>query len=72
MAFGKEDAWFTYYYWNDDHKAPDFARCVDIHRKYGYDPAELFVDPALAFPRLRILWKLLLRKQLGFRMPGRT
>ena len=51
----------------DDAKAPDFARCVDIHRKYGYDPVELFVDPALRFPRLRIAAKLL-RKTLGFRM----
>ncbi len=67
VAFSAEDAWFTYYYWDDDRKAPDFARCVDIHRKYGYDPVELFVDPALALPKLRILGKLL-RKQLGFRM----
>ena len=54
IAFSAEDAWFTYYYWDDDAKAPDFARCVDIHRKYGYDPVELFLDPAIAFPRLRI------------------
>jgi predicted AlkP superfamily pyrophosphatase or phosphodiesterase len=38
-------AWFTYYYWDDDDRAPDFARGVDIHRKPGYDPAELFLDP---------------------------
>ncbi|MBI4622604.1 MAG: alkaline phosphatase family protein [Verrucomicrobia bacterium] len=66
VAFSAEDSWFTYYYWDDDRKAPDFARCVDIHRKYGYDPVELFVDPALSLPRLRIAGKLL-RKQLGFR-----
>src|SRR5690606_14966371 len=35
VAFAEEDAWFNYYYWNDDAKAPDFARCVDIHRKFG-------------------------------------
>lgn len=67
VAFSDEDAWFTYYYWLDDQKAPDFARCVDIHRKYGYDPMELFVDPELALPKLRIAGKLL-RKILGFRM----
>ncbi|UPK75152.1 alkaline phosphatase family protein [Nocardioidaceae bacterium SCSIO 66511] len=38
-------AWFTYYYWYDDSRAPDFARSVEIHRKPGYDPAELFFDP---------------------------
>ncbi|MFB9315733.1 alkaline phosphatase family protein [Nocardioides plantarum] len=38
-------AWFTYYYWDDDERAPDFARGVEIHRKPGYDPAELFFDP---------------------------
>ena len=50
----------------DDALAPDFARCVDIHRKPGYDPVELFVDPALAFPKLKIM-ATLLRKKLGFR-----
>ncbi len=49
-AVAAPDAWFTYYYWLDDTKAPDFARCVDIHRKPGYDPAEMFFDPGLAFP----------------------
>lgn len=39
-------SWFTYYYWLDDSRAPDFARTVEIHRKPGYDPAELFLDPA--------------------------
>jgi predicted AlkP superfamily pyrophosphatase or phosphodiesterase len=61
------DRWFTYYYWLDDAKMPDFARSVDIHRKPGYDPVELFVDPALTFPRLRIAGKLA-KKMLGFRM----
>jgi predicted AlkP superfamily pyrophosphatase or phosphodiesterase len=67
VAFSAEDAWFTYYYWEDDAKAPDFARCVDIHRKYGYDPVELFVDPAIALPQVKVAGKLL-RKALGFRM----
>jgi hypothetical protein len=67
VAFSAEDAWFTYYYWDDEWKAPDFARCVDIHRKYGYDPVELFVDPLITFPKLRVAGKLI-RKMLGFRM----
>lgn len=60
------DAWFTYYYWFDDAVAPDFARCIDIHRKCGYDPAELFIDPELKFPPLKIA-SFLLKKKLGFR-----
>ena len=49
IAVAKENAWFTYYYWLDDQRAPDFARTVDIHRKPGYDPVELFLDPAIPF-----------------------
>jgi len=60
------DKWFSYYYWLDDDRAPDFARTVDIHRKPGYDPVELFVDPDLAAPTATVAWKLLQRK-LGFR-----
>lgn len=67
VVFSDEGAWFTYYYWDDDAKAPDFARCVDIHRKYGYDPVELFVDPKLVAPKLKIVGKLL-KKKLGLRM----
>jgi hypothetical protein len=66
VALAKPDAWFTYYYWLDDHRAPDFARTVEIHRKPGYDPAELFLDPAIAFPKLAIGWRLL-KKALGLR-----
>ena len=58
--------WFAYPYWLDDALAPDFARTVDIHRKPGYDPAELFLDPALAFPRLRVAWHVL-KVRLGLR-----
>ena len=54
------------YYWLDDSRAPDFARTVDIHRKPGYDPAELFVDPALAAPKLKIACTVA-KKALGFR-----
>ena len=67
IAVAEENAWFTYYYWDDDARAPDFARTVDIHRKPGYDPVELFLDPALKFPKLKILRRLL-QKKLGFRM----
>jgi predicted AlkP superfamily pyrophosphatase or phosphodiesterase len=66
VAISAPDAWFTYYYWEDDRKAPDFARCIDIHRKPGYDPVELFLDPAIRFPKLKIV-KFLLKKKLGFR-----
>jgi predicted AlkP superfamily pyrophosphatase or phosphodiesterase len=67
VAIAQENAWFTYYYWLDDARAPDFARTVDIHRKPGYDPVELFLDPALKFPKLKIASHLL-KKKLGFRM----
>ena len=67
IAVAEQGAWFTYYYWLDDMRAPDFARCVDIHRKPGYDPVELFLDPKIPMVKLKILWRLL-RKQLGFRM----
>ena len=50
----------------DDGLAPDFARTVDIHRKPGYDPAELHLDPALSLPRLKVA-AFLLRKKLGLR-----
>ncbi len=66
VAIAAEDSWFTYYFWEDDALAPDYARTIDIHRKPGYDPVELFLDPKLAFPRLRIAARLA-RKFLGFR-----
>jgi len=67
IAVAQDHAWFTYYYWMDDARAPDFARTVDIHRKPGYDPVELFLNPKLPFAKGRILWRLL-QKKLGFRM----
>jgi len=66
VAVADHDAWFTYYYWLDDNRAPDFARTVDIHKKPGYDPAELFIDPAIRWPKLALGWRLL-KKKLGFR-----
>ena len=67
VAIAEPGYWFTYYYWLEEHRKPDFATTVDIHRKPGYDPAELFIDPAIRFPKLKIGWRLL-QKQLGFRM----
>ena len=66
IAVAEADAWFTYYYWDDDSKAPDFARCIDIHRKPGYDPVELFIDPDISAPKVKI-GTFLLKKKLGFR-----
>ena len=60
-------AWFTYYYWLDDTRAPDFARLVEIHRKPGYDPAELFFDPAAPGAAKRRAAVALARKKLGLR-----
>ena len=65
IAISSTDRWFSYYYWLDDAYAPDFARTVDIHRKPGYDPVELFLDPDLRFPAWSIGWRLL-KKRLGF------
>jgi predicted AlkP superfamily pyrophosphatase or phosphodiesterase len=59
-------SWFTYYYWENDKLAPDFARCVDIHRKPGYDPVELFLDPKIKRPKLKLGWKLAV-KTMRFR-----
>lgn len=66
IAIAAENAWFTYYFWQDDALAPDYARTIDIHRKPGYDPCELFLDPAIAFPKLKIA-AFLLKKKLGLR-----
>ena len=61
IALAKPDSWFTYYYWLDDANAPDFAPTVDIHRKPGYDPCELFItSKAKALTRVA-------QKKLGFR-----
>ena len=61
IVLAEPDAWFTYYYWLDDEMAPDFARTVDIHRKPGYDPCELFITS-----KFRAIRKVA-RKKLGFR-----
>jgi predicted AlkP superfamily pyrophosphatase or phosphodiesterase len=66
VVVAEPGAWFTYYYWLDDAKAPDFARTVDIHRKPGYDPVELFMDPKIRRPQARVAWSLL-KRRMGFR-----
>ena len=62
IAMAEPDAWFTYYYWLEDNLAPDFARTVDIHRKPGYDPCELFITS-----KVRAMRRVA-QKKLGFRM----
>lgn len=67
VAVARSGSWFDYYYWLENDRAPDFARTVDIHRKPGYDPVELFTDPEKRMLPLRIGWKLM-KKRMGFRM----
>ncbi|MES4892397.1 nucleotide pyrophosphatase/phosphodiesterase family protein [Streptomyces sp. NPDC096012] len=66
VAVAEPDAWFTYYYWLDDARAPDFAQLVEIHRKPGYDPAELFMDPLDPYVKVKAATALA-RKKLGMR-----
>src|SRR5262249_31988803 len=66
IALADADAWFAYPFWLDDRQAPDYARTVDIHRKPGYDPCELYFDPRLLWPKGRALFRLL-QKKLGCR-----
>jgi len=61
VLVAEPESWFTYYFWLDDAKAPDYARCVDIHKKPGYDPVEMFMSS-----KPRAAYKLL-RKKAGFR-----
>jgi len=61
VLMADEKSWFTYYFWQDDEIAPDYARMVDIHKKPGYDPVEMFMTS-----KLRAGYKLL-RKKAGFR-----
>jgi predicted AlkP superfamily pyrophosphatase or phosphodiesterase len=66
VAVAEPRAWFTYYYWLDDERKPDFAKGVEIHRKPGYDPAELFLDPDDPLVKLRAGLNLV-RKKAGLR-----
>ncbi len=67
VVLADKKSWFTYYYWFDDQKAPDFARIVDIHNKPGYDPVEMIADPGIKLLMPTIGAKLL-KKKLGFRV----
>ncbi|WP_131744951.1 nucleotide pyrophosphatase/phosphodiesterase family protein [Frankia sp. Cppng1_Ct_nod] len=71
LLIAEPDAWFTYYYWLDDDRAPDFARSVEINRKPGYDPAELFLDPADRWVKARAALTLA-RKAVGLRYTMRV
>jgi predicted AlkP superfamily pyrophosphatase or phosphodiesterase len=62
----QSDRWFCHDWWQSSDAAPDYQRTVDIHRKPGYDPRELFIDPSIRFPRLAVATRLA-RKRMGFR-----
>jgi predicted AlkP superfamily pyrophosphatase or phosphodiesterase len=66
VAVADPDSWFAYYYWLDEAKKPDYAQLVDIHRKPGYDPVELFMDQTNPLIKAKAGYKLF-RKLLGFR-----
>lgn len=67
LAIAAEGHWFAYPYWLDESAAPDFAACVAIHDKPGFDPTELFPRPGLA-GKLHMA-KRLLQKSIGLRIP---
>lgn len=67
VLIASRESWFTYYFWDDDARAPDYARTVNIHAKPGYDPCELFIDPAIRLPKIKVAGELV-KKALGFRM----
>jgi predicted AlkP superfamily pyrophosphatase or phosphodiesterase len=66
IALAQPRSWFAYPFWLDDRAAPDYARTIDIHRKPGFDPCELFFDPRLMWAKGRAIRRLL-QKKLGFR-----
>ncbi|MDK1361899.1 alkaline phosphatase family protein [Arthrobacter sp. zg-Y1219] len=66
VVIAEPGAWFTYYFWLDDARAPEYARGVDIHRKPGYDPGELFFDPADKLAKAKAGLNLI-RKKAGLR-----
>lgn len=67
VCISAADRWFSYYWWLDDRRAPDYARTVDIHSKPGYDPCELFIDPTIPLPKLVVAGRLLRSKVLNLR-----
>ena len=66
VVVADKDSWFTYYFWLDDARAPDYARMVDIHKKPGYDPVEMLTDPKDKLVMAKVVGKLL-KKKIGFR-----
>ena len=66
VVVADKESWFTYYFWLEDSKAPDYARMVDIHKKPGYDPVEMMTDPKDKLVMAKVVGKLL-KKKLGFR-----
>ncbi len=46
VVISEPNSWQAYYWWLDERQAPSFARTVDIHRKPGYDPVEMFIEPS--------------------------
>jgi len=44
ILMSEKNSWFNYHWWTDEKFAPDFTFSVDIHRKPGFDPLELFFD----------------------------
>lgn len=66
IVVADSNSWFTYYFWLDDAKAPDYARMVDIHKKPGYDPVEMLTDPKDKLLLAKVIGKLI-KKKLGFR-----
>ena len=66
VLLSSEDRWFTWDYWLEAHRAPDFACTVDIHRKPGYDPRELFFAHGWKGSKPRLMLKLMAKK-LGLR-----
>lgn len=66
VAVAEAGRWFDYYYWLEERAAPDFSRTVDIHRKPGYDPLELVLDPSKPLHKPRLGLKRL-AAMAGFR-----
>jgi hypothetical protein len=66
VAVAEPGAWFTYYFWLDDDRAPEYARGVDIHKKPGYDPAELFFNPEDRLAKAKAGLNLV-KKKMGLR-----
>ncbi|MGC8625380.1 MAG: alkaline phosphatase family protein, partial [Phycisphaerae bacterium] len=46
IAMARQNVWFAHDWWHNDSEKPRWQFSVDIHRKPGYDPRELFFDPA--------------------------